>query len=213
MTEAAAAPAPARAEAPDAAGVAFDRVRRRVRLQTWVIAALAVIFVGLLPLTQNLDIYLARMPDGKTLRLTALDIPNMTNRAVLAWSTSTIAEMLTIGFGDLNTKLPRQKWRFTPKGWDAYIKAFDNARISQIFKQNQMVLATVPSNTPVIIGQGLDLEGRYSWTVQMPVIMTYATTDNITREQRSIVTMILVRVPLEESPAGLAIDSWVMRSS
>jgi hypothetical protein len=44
----------------------------------------------------------------------------------------------------------------------------------------------------------------------MPVIMTYTTNDNVTRHDQASITLTIVRVPASESPAGVAIQSWVL---
>jgi intracellular multiplication protein IcmL len=115
---------------------------------------------------------------------------------------------MTMGFGDMDIRLPQQRKRFTPEGWEAFNKAFVAQKIGETFKQSQLVLTTVPSDTPVIIAQGPNAENIYQWIVQMPVIMTYATNNNAMRKERAFVTLTIVRVPADESSAGIAIQSW-----
>ena len=42
----------------------------------------------------------------------------------------------------------------------------------------------------------------------MPVIMTYATNNNVMNKKRATVTLTIVRVAAEENPFGIAIQSW-----
>lgn len=184
------------------------RLKTRVIIQTWVIAFLGLVLTLLLPFTQPINLYYARNSNSKVMPLVGLDVPNMTNRAILSWATTSITEVMTMGFGDIDVRLPKQRPRFTKKGWDAYIKVFLLQKIGETFKQYQLVLTTVPSNTPVIVNQGVNREATYQWTVQMPVIMTYSTNNNVTRKQRSTVTLTIVRVPAEENSFGIAIQSW-----
>jgi len=197
--------------ADDASALAqFARLKKLVTLQTIVIGVLALALMLIVPLAQPVYLYYAMNPDKQVMQMVALDMPNMTDRAVLSWATTSITEIMTMGFGDIDVKLPKQKWRFTPKGWKAYDKAFVNQKIGETFRQNQLVLTTVPSNTPVILAQGVNPDQIYQWVVQMPVIMTYATNNNITKQQRGIVTLFIIRVPAEESPSGIAIERWSM---
>jgi intracellular multiplication protein IcmL len=186
----------------------FVRLRMIVIIQTWLIAVLGIALVVELPFAQPVYLYYARMPDDKVMRMVGLDVPNMTNRAVLSWATTGITEIMTMGFGDMDAKLAKQKIRFTEAGWKAYNKAFVNLKVGETFKQNQLVLTTVPSNTPVILAQGANADDVYQWVVQMPVVMTYATNNNVTRKERGFVTLTVVRVPAAESSAGIAIQSW-----
>lgn len=116
-----------------------------------------------------------------------------------------------MGFGDVDVKLQQHKGRFTPLGWESYTKAFAAQKMSETIKKNQQVVTTVPSNTPVILGQGVNADLTYQWNVQMPVIMTYATNDNIMQQKNSIVTLNIVRVPAEGNAAGIAIQRWFMK--
>ena len=115
---------------------------------------------------------------------------------------------MTMGFGDIDILMPKLRNRFTNKGWEAYVKSFQAMQIRESFKQNQLVLTTVPSNSPVIVEQGTNVEQVYQWSVQMPIIMTYSTNNNVTKKQRSTVTLTIVRVPTEDNPSGIAIRNW-----
>jgi intracellular multiplication protein IcmL len=188
----------------------FGRLRKLVSVQTYVIGALVLALVVILPFAQPVYLYYAMNPDQQAMRMVGLSMPNMTNRAVLSWATTSITEIMTMGFGDMDRHLPRQKGRFTDKGWEAYGKAFNNLKIGETFKQSQLVLTTVPSNTPVILSQFVNPEDVYEWVVQMPVIMTYATNNNRTQKQPAIVTLAIVRVPSDVSSSGIAIQNWTM---
>jgi hypothetical protein len=146
--------------------------------------------------------------DRKTKQLTPLIVPNMTNQAILSWSTNSITEIMTFGFGDYQAHLREQRGRFTSDGWKAFVDAFDKLGIGQAFRQRQLVLTTVPSNTAVIVWQGNNKKHVYEWKVQLPVIMTYATNDNITRRQEALIMLTIDRVPSSESPTGVAIQTW-----
>ena len=188
----------------------FNRLKKRVSFQTWTIASLGLALVIILPFARPVYLYYALSPDKTLMRMTGMPMPNMTNRAVLAWATTSITEIMTMGFGDLDVKLPKQRVHFTPAGWEAYMKSFAEQKISEAFKQNQLVLTTVPSDTPVILDQGVNPDNIYQWVVQMPIIMTYATNDNVTSQKRAIVTLVIVRVPAKESAAGIAIQNWIL---
>ena len=187
---------------------AFEKIQKRIKLQTWIIAGLVGALCITLPFAQPVYLFYAMNPQKQVLRMVGLDMANMTNRAVLAWATTSITEIMTMGFGDIDVRLPQQKIRFTPEGWKSYSKAFVELEIGETFKQHQLVLTTAPSNTPVIVGQGVNADNVYEWMVQMPVVMTYATNNNVTSKKNSIITLEIVRVPSERQSAGIAIQSW-----
>lgn len=193
-------------------------IRRRSRLvaivnvQTIIIAVLSGLLFFSIPLFQPIYQYYALNPEAQVMPLVSLNLPNMTNQAVLSWATVGITEVMTMGFGDFESHLKAQKFRFTADGWESFAKAFDQQKIGEAFRQNQLVLTTVPSDTPVIVSQGVNDKNIYQWNVQMPVIMTYATNNNVTRRDRTIIDLIIRRVPLEASPDGVGIQTWRMTS-
>jgi len=187
----------------------FVSVKRRIILQTWIIIGLSLLLVVLSPFAKPTYVYTAIKPDGKTKQLVALDMPNMTNRAILSWATTSITEVMTMGFGDMDMKIAKQKWRFTREGWTAYNKALQQMKIGETFKKSQLILTTAPTNTPVIVSQGVNRDKAYQWTVQMPVIMTFATNNNVSSKKNSIVTLDIVRVPSDINNYGVAMHSLV----
>jgi len=190
---------------------AFDRLKKLASVQAGIIVGLGLLLVLAVPFTRPVYLYNAMNPEKRLSPLVSLSAPNMTNRAVLAWATTSITEVLTMGFGDMDERLPLQENKFTPKGWKQFIKTFSELELYETFKQKQLVLTTVPSNTPVVLRQGLNVNGEHQWDVQMPVIMTFATNNNIMRSEQSYVTLEIVRVSTNKNPWGIAIQSWRMQ--
>ncbi len=206
---AASAKPPIRRSLAEANVIPFVGLRKRLAVQGYIIAALSALLMVVLPFAGPVHIYYAMTPDHKAKVLVPLQMPNMTNKAILSWATTAITEVMTMGFGDMDIRLPKQKERFTEGGWSSYMKTFDEMNIREQFKLRQLVLTTVPSNTPVILAQGLD-RNRWVWVVQMPIIMTYATNNNVMQKSRGIVDLTIVRVPTEDNPFGIAIKDWVL---
>jgi intracellular multiplication protein IcmL len=189
---------------------AFNQIKRRIHVQNWIIFGLVCFLALVIPFAKTIEIFFAVTPENKARKLLSLEMPNMTNRAVLSWATTSITEVMTMGFGDMDLRLPRQRVRFTSAGWESYMHTFNAMNIRENFKQSQLVLTTVPSNTPVIVWQGVNEDKVYQWVMQMPVIMTYATNNNVTRKDRGTVHLTIVRVPTQENFFGIAIKRWYL---
>ncbi len=185
------------------------QLQKRIHKQSWIIGGLTLLLLVLLAFAQPIDLYFARKPEGRTLQMVGLTMPNMTNRAVLAWTTTAVTDIMTLGFGDVDQKFATQRKYFTSEGWESYTEVFSKMRIAQIIKESQLVRTTVPSNVPVIVDQGVGSDEIYQWVVQMPIITTDATNNNKTAQSPSIVTLFVVRVPVEENPFGIAIRQWM----
>jgi hypothetical protein len=188
------------------------RMRHMQSLVFWqsvIVAALCLLLIFLAPFMRPIYHYAARDQSGNEQPLDAMLVPNMTDQAVLSWSVNSVTEIMTFGFGDVLSQVGLQKARFTPTGWDSFVTAFQKAKILETFKNNQLVLTTVPSDTAVILSQGPNLQGIYQWKVQVPVIMNYVTNNNVPKARRGLVTLTIVRVPPDQNIAGIAIKNWL----
>ncbi len=181
---------------------------RRVQRRAWIIAGLLLLLVVLAPILRPIYNY-ETWAEGKVLQpLAPLDVPNLTDQAILSWAATSITEIMTFGFGDFETRILGQRPLFTAEGWESFTKAIRAQNMRENFKLRQLVLTSVPANMPVIIGKGVDQEGQYKWLVEMPIIMTYTTNNNVTTRQRGFVQLTIVRVPPRESVMGVGIKTW-----
>jgi hypothetical protein len=187
----------------------IKKIHRVLQMQVGLIFAMVLFFMLGGNIIQTTYEYYALDSAGHLMRLPPLFMPNMTNQAVLSWATNSITEIMTFGFGDYLPHLREQQSRFTKGGWEAFVNAFDKMDIGKLFKERQLVLTTVPSDTAVILSQG-PAETGYEWKIQVPVIMTYATNDNVTHRSRAIVTLVITRVPTSQDPIGIAIKTWIV---
>lgn len=186
------------------------RIVHIVRMQGVAIFILVMILLGEIAFPHILYNYYALSSDRKVMALVPLIMPNVTNQAVTSWATDGITEIMTFGFGDYQTHLRDQRIRFTSDGWKSFSGTFDKMKIGEAFRQRQLVLTTVPSDIATIESQGPNRDHVYEWHVQMPIIMTYTTNDNVARHDNARISLTIVRVPSSESPAGIAIQGWRM---
>jgi len=155
--------------------------------------------------------------EKKTRPLIALFEPNQTDLSVLSWAATGITEIMTLGFGDIDQRIMAQKNRFTEDGWKSFLKALRAQKVREGFKMGQLVLTTVPTDMPVIVSKGPEVEseydgedmGGYQWIVEMPVIMTYSTNNNVSSAQRGVIRLTIVKVSQKKNKAGIGIKSWL----
>lgn len=186
----------------------FKNISRLVRRQSYIIIGLVFCVIVLLPVMQPVHKYEAVRPDMKKRPLPSLSIPNQTDRSILSWAATSITEIMTFGFGDIDTRLLGERYRFTDEGWLSFVKGLYNQNIREKFKMQQLVLTTVPTDAPVIVAKGIDADKEYKWIVEMPVIMTYMTNNNVTQRDKGIARLTIVRVPTYKSKVGIGIKKW-----
>lgn len=191
------------------------RFRRMARILGYQALAIAVLIAALIftaPLMQPFQHYFSLNPEKQLRPLVPLSEPNLTNQAILSWTATAVTEIMTVGFGDFDKQILSQRWRFTSDGWDSFLEALFRQGVRDAFRERQLVLTTVPADMPVITAQGLGPDERYLWRVELPIIMTYTTNNNVTKRERSIIQLTLVRVPSHENIGGLGIKSWRLAS-
>lgn len=199
----------------------FDRVLKTTTRQAVVIAFLGCALAVGAPFFAPLYVYSAVTPEGVEAllnlqnpekkdigTLVPLDMPNLTNPAIVSWAATSATEILSFGFGDIDAKTILQKKRFTTPGWKAFVKSFLTSKVGETFKRNQMVMTTVPSDTPVILSQGVNDDNVFQWKVEVPIITTYAANNNVIKPELGTIQMTIVRVSYDQSPSGVAIDLW-----
>ncbi len=96
---------------------------------------------------------------------------------------------------------------FTSDGANSFRQALDNSQLLKQVTTQQLNVTGIVSGQPVILKQG-QLMGRYTWKIQMPVLLTFESASQTT-VQKAIVTILIVNVPTSDSPQAVAIqDFW-----
>lgn len=193
----------------------FKKMAAKVQRRMYVVLGLVFLNVILAPLLRPTYQYIALSDKKETKPLFSLLEPNQTDQAVLSWAATSITEIMTFGFGDFDQRILAQRVRFTPIGWKSFLEALIQQQISEKFKTQQLVLTTIPTDSPVIISKGVveddeyvGEEQAYQWIVEMPVIMTYTTNNSVSSASRGIVRLTIVRVSGKQNPTGIGIKTW-----
>ena len=75
-------------------------------------------------------------------------------------------------------------------------------------KAKKLIVSAVATRAPIILQKGI-LNSRYSWRVQMPILVTYQSASEFS-QQNNVVTMLITRVPTLNSPRGIGIAQFVV---
>lgn len=189
----------------------YKRLVNLVKTQAIIIGVLVCVIILGAPVAQTVYKYHAINPHRDVRNLVPLTGPNLTNEAVLSWATNSTVEILTLGFGDFDRQILSQYYRFTPEGWESFTKAIRDLDLRTTFKNRQLVLTTVPRDAAVITAQGENEYQDYEWQIELPIIMTYMTNNNVSQKQKALVKLTLVRVPPNKNSAGIGIKTWSLQ--
>ncbi len=151
--------------------------------------------------------YFATTEDGRLVPMVPLNQANLSAPALMSWAAQAATEVMTFGFNDYRRRLQESSRNFTRRGWESFTLALERARIIEMVEANQQVVTAAPRGAPILQSEGL-VNGRYQWTVQIPMIVTYQSGSK-TRSDQLLVTIVVVRTPRLESPNGVGIEQWI----
>ncbi|HAT7793685.1 TPA: type IV secretion protein DotI [Legionella pneumophila] len=152
--------------------------------------------------------YFATSINGRITPLFPLDEPNQSDSAVLQWANQAAIAAFTYNFVNYRDELQASSGFFTAEGWDQFLGALEQSNNLDAVKVKKLVVSAVATRAPIILQKGV-LNGRYSWRVQMPILVTYQSASEFT-QQNNVVTMLITRVSTLNSPRGIGISQFVV---
>lgn len=176
-------------------------------LEACIIVGLIIAIFFVIHTNQPENRYFATTEDGRLVPMVPLNQPNLSSPALMSWVAQSATEVMTFGFNDYRRRLQESSRNFTRRGWESFTQALQRARIIEMVEANQQVVTAAPQGAPILQSEGL-VNGRYQWTVQVPMIVTYQSGAK-TRSDRLLVTVVVVRTPRLESPNGVGIEQWI----
>jgi intracellular multiplication protein IcmL len=176
-------------------------------MQSFVIVLLVGVMYFIVHVNQPEDRYFATTVDGRLIPMVGLDQPNLSSPALLSWAAQAATETMTFGFSDYRRRLQESSRHFTKQGWAAFSKELADIKLIETVESQYLLTTAIPAAAPQIIEERI-VGGRYQWIVQLPLIITYQSKDS-KRDDRWMVTLVIVRVPRLESPNGVGIAQWV----
>lgn len=152
--------------------------------------------------------YFATSINGRITPLYPLDQPNQSDSAVLQWANQAAIAAFTYNFVNYREELQASSGFFTAEGWEQFLTALDQSNNLDAVKTKKLIVSAVATRAPVILQKGI-LNGRYSWRVQMPILVTYQSASSFT-QNNYVVTMLITRVSTLNSPRGIGISQFIV---
>lgn len=155
--------------------------------------------------------YFATTSDGKLIPMIPLDRPNMTDQSLLKWVSSAIISLYTYDFLNFRADFQQNQKYFTDRGWKAFLDSLAKSNNLQAVQQQKLTVQAVPAGAPIITRQGI-LDGRYSWQIQMPILVTY---ESLSQQfnQQLLITIMVQRLSTLSSEYGIGISQLVEQQS
>jgi len=154
--------------------------------------------------------YFATSISGRITPIYALNEPNQSDPSVLQWATQAAIASFTYNFVDYRRELQAASEFFTAEGWQNFIQALGASNNLDAVKAKKLIASAVVTGAPTIMAKGL-LNGRYSWRIQMPILVTYQSASQFA-QNTYVVTLLIQRISTLNSPQGIGISQIVVSS-
>jgi intracellular multiplication protein IcmL len=187
-----------------------DQYRRHWR-QLMVLIGSAFIWLGLymvVGLFQSTPNYYASTTTGDVLPLDALSSPVVTTEYIQQWSEMVARKAYNLDFLNFNQSLSQVRPYFSDDGWLAFQDALTKSGLLNKIQQEKLTLSAV-ANGPVVILKRYVTAGRYSWDVQLPLLVTYSSS-SMQAKQQLYIAMTIRRVPELATPQGIAVTAFIL---
>lgn len=146
--------------------------------------------------------------DGRMTPLVPLNAPYMNDAQLIAWASEAARQSFTMDAGNYRQRAGEIKAYYTDYGFQQYQKALkDSGQIEAILRDN-LIMTAAPLAVPVIVARGYTTGNAAIWRVRMPLRVTYQTQGK-GGSIGLLVTMVLIRRPISESPFGVGISQFV----
>lgn len=152
--------------------------------------------------------YFATSVNGRITPLKALNEPNQSDSAVLQWANQAAIAAFSYNFVNYRSELQAASGFFTSTGWTQFLNALQGSNNLDAVRAKKLIVSAVATRAPIILQKGI-LNNRYSWRVQMPILVTYQSASEFT-QQNNVVTMLITRVSTLNSPRGIGISQFVV---
>lgn len=152
--------------------------------------------------------YFATSVNGRITPLKALNEPNQSDSAVLQWANQAAIAAFSYNFVNYRSELQAASGFFTSTGWTQFLNALQDSNNLDAVRAKKLIVSAVATRAPIILQKGI-LNNRYSWRVQMPILVTYQSASEFT-QQNNVVTMLITRVSTLNSPRGIGISQFVV---
>ncbi len=150
--------------------------------------------------------YYASTTTGEVVTLEPLSSPVVTQDYVLQWAELVVRSAYTLNFGDYEEQLQKTSQYFTQSGWQAFNDALKESTLLDTVISKKLYLSAVVNGPAVIVNRYVS-HGRFTWEVQMPVLINY-TSASMARKKQIYVSMTITRVPELEAARGIAVTNF-----
>lgn len=138
----------------------------------------------------------------------ALARATFSNDELLMWANQAAVAVNTYNYANYQQQFQSiSQQYFTPDSWITYLNSLQNSGNIRTIVVKQMSLSATINGPSSISQQGV-IQGRYTWKVQVPILITYENASGSKNQQSFTVTMDIERT--SSTPQGVSIKQFMM---
>jgi intracellular multiplication protein IcmL len=154
--------------------------------------------------------YFATREDGGIIPLVAVSQPFLNNGQVTNFAVEAVTRSLTMDFKNWREDLAEASEYFQrPEGWENFLTAIKDSGTLD-FVRDRRLISNAVANGATIISDGVDSRGRYSWTVQIKIKVTFESANERSVEDM-LAEVVVSRIPTWQSSKAVGITRITMR--
>lgn len=213
---------PRQADAPAEAGLSWVQGQlrwfRKLAYRSVVVsicssaAALGLfVVVVVLLLTRPAPRYFAATPNLKLAPMTPLSKPVMSESGLLNWAAQAVTDTFSIDFVHWRQQLSRVSKNYTHTAFESMLSSLQSSGNLSYIRKNRLSVSVTATKAPVILQKG-QIAGAQAWKIQMPLKLSYESSQGVNNTQTLVATLVVKRVSTHQFPRGVAIAQIVLKS-
>ncbi|OGT52824.1 MAG: type IV secretion protein IcmL [Gammaproteobacteria bacterium RIFCSPHIGHO2_12_FULL_41_15] len=154
--------------------------------------------------------YFAATADGRIILLHAMNDPSVTDDFVLQWATNAVEKAFSLDYIHWRAQLQDASENFTPDGWKWFLTSLKNSNNLKTLTDLSMVSNATITGAPQVVEKAV-VDGHYAWKIVMPMLVTFTSTGH-TINMPMQVTLIVLRMPVQDYPQQVAINNFLAQT-
>lgn len=151
--------------------------------------------------------FFAKPPNDPIFRLTVLERPNVSSKALLSWATLAATATFSLDFVNYEENIKALKDYFTVDGYQNFLQSLSAAGTVATILDKKLVLTAVPIGPAIILSEG-EQYGGYTWQIQLPLLIRY---QSVSTNETSVklITMLVTQVSTKLASKGIGIAQYI----
>jgi intracellular multiplication protein IcmL len=162
--------------------------------------------LGYMIITEKKADYYASTTTGNVVPLDTLSMPVITTKYLLQWAKTVARSTYNIDFVHYDKQINNAKPYFSNEGWEKMQAALKSSGLIDSITKNKLFASAIVDG-PVVINNRYVLAGRYTWEVQVPLLVTYTSASETSKKHYTI-SMTIMRMPVLEVEKGIAVNDF-----